>query len=128
MRLPFILRKKHEAETISIQNNYARQRREAEIQTEQRIKEITKELEIVLHNLVNVSVVHDKGSIIHPWRLVLDIDALMITSALERGNDDYMIEYIADHIKHNVMRELKSVNIQRPEDLRLGRLPRQYEF
>lgn len=124
MKLPFISRKKHEAGIISIRENYARQRREAERQTEQRIKEITKELETVLHNLVNVSVVYDKGSTIRPWRLVLDMDAVMITSALERGNDDYMIEYIADSIKYRVMRELKSVNIQRPEDLRLGRLPR----
>ena len=68
-----------------------------------------------------MAIVHDRER--NRWRVVTEFDPMMMSLALERGNDSRMIEYIADEVKHMVMEQLTSCNIQRPEDLRLGRMP-----
>ena len=121
MVFPFITRKKHEKEMSILRNMQSAYLETIRVEMEVQLEEEKKEIHEVIQGLINVAVVHDKNSVLHPWRLVLDLDARDITGALMRGNDNPIIEYIADGVRYQVICVLKSVNIQRPEDLNLKR-------
>lgn len=115
MKLPLIRRKLLEKE----RQNHAKEivrlihdQRKAE-------RELKKDLSEVVKGMTKLSLVRDPEKPM--WRIVLDFDARSMVYALERGNDRHMVECIAEEIKHGVINELMSINIQRPENLGLGR-------
>jgi hypothetical protein len=53
----------------------------------------------------------------HPhFRLQMDFDPNYVMDALVHGNSDIMIEYAADHIKYQIIRELKTMNFVRYDE------------
>jgi hypothetical protein len=87
---------------------------------EERVYKMCTGLRRVLDKLVRVGIAHSIKDM-HVWRLVLDFDPEPIIFSLGRGDDEFMIDVIAEEIKGRVVRELKTLNIQRPEDLGLER-------
>jgi hypothetical protein len=120
MKNPFMLRKEHEKAISKKDLAFYRQRQLDKKHHEDCAYKIRTELRRVLDKLVKVNISHLIDSM-DTWRLVLDFDPQPILFALERGDDHFMIDMIAEEIKHKVIRQLISLNIQRPEKFGLER-------
>lgn len=115
----FITKKSHRSAMDDRQKLYEMRIREMRAKFEREKEELKVDLKEVVRNLVSVSVAHCPER--SRWRVVTELDPLMMSLALERGNDKHMISYIADEVKYMVEREIMSCNIQRPIDVGLGR-------
>lgn len=119
-----ITKKKHK---LLIEEEYKKQKRLQQkfitqgIEHRQAEKDLKRNLAEVINNLSRISLVKDYNEGKNRWRIVLELDAHMMSFALERGNDKEMISYIGDIIKEQAERQIMSCNIQRPEDFNLGR-------
>ena len=122
MQNPLMLRKNHD----EILANEKRRRQEAICDLvrvhENEERELKKDLHEVVKKLSSLAVVSDPHDP-RRWRLVVDLDGEMI-QALERGNDEGMIENIAESMKYDIIQRLKYCNFQRPGDVGLGRNPK----
>ena len=120
MKLPIMLRKTYEAQEKKLRFDLEMERRRLERKKEIEIEYTVAELRDVIGRLSKLAIVKDHRPESPEWRVIVDLDANMICRALERGNDNKMIEYIGDVFKHKVIAVLCSQNIQRPKDV-LGR-------
>jgi len=111
---PWMSKKEHNVKLNQLKRDY----RYEMIQQLKTLDEDKKSLGEVISNLYKISLVHSYAE--DRYRLVLDFDPRMVM-ALERGNDARMIDYIVETMSTGIRRELKSMNIQRPETLGLGR-------
>ena len=68
--------------------------------------DLKKDLREVVGKLTKISLTHlDERD---RWRVITELDPRMITVALERGNDEVMINYIAEEVAYKVKQVLKS--------------------
>jgi hypothetical protein len=119
IKWPFVTRKRLERELREKKYQYQGNLHKQARKYKEREVELGKELREIAKNMLSVGVVYDdKGN---RWRIVVELDAMRMSMCFERGNDNHMIEYLGDQIKYMAIREIKSCNIQRPEDFNLGR-------
>lgn len=111
---PVISRKKHEAIVESIRSAQMDHERELTRTLDQEKWDLRQ----VIQNLHEITLVYDVERT--RWRIVLDFSP-RIVEALERGNDERMLDYLVESLAYNIRRELKSMNIKRPADAGLGR-------
>ena len=122
MKLPIIKRKTLVKELEKCNLSCAGEKMELKENYQKEIEFLKKDLNDIINRLTKVAVVYDENR--YPgsrWRVVVDLDARMMVTTLERGNDEYMIEYMGDSVKAIVIQKLTTMNIQRPETLRMGR-------
>lgn len=120
MKWPWISREKHERIVSAIHLLHEKQIERMGETNDRLVCGIRSGLARILDKFARVSL-----SCLHndprTWRIVFDLDPRPIIFSLEKGDDHFMIEQIAEELKHKVIRELRSMNIQHPADLGLER-------
>jgi len=111
---PLMKRKVHEKELQQLRHHQTEILREEK----KRLNQDKADLQAMIEKLHKIGISYNPDY--NNFRLVLDFSD-RIVYALERGNDDRMIDYIVEEMAYKIKRELKSMNIQRPADLGLRR-------
>lgn len=120
MENPFMTRKAHDKFMRDKDKTYYRQRQLDKTQYEERVYKIRTELRRVLNKFAKVNVSHLIEDY-NTWRIVLDFDSRPILFSLERGDDGFMIDMIAEELKCKIVRKLSALNVRNPESLGLER-------
>jgi hypothetical protein len=120
MKNPFMTRKEHDRLMSEKAAIFFKVRQADKKMYENQAYKIRTELRRVLKNMSTVNISYLKEAC-KTWRLVLDFDPRPILFALERGDDEFMIDMIGEELKHRIIRKLQSLNIRRPESLGLER-------
>lgn len=121
MKFPIMLRSTHHRILSEAQTRASKTEIRLRKEFDGKLEFEKKDLYEVVQGLTTIALIYQDSPVGgYRWRVLTDIDPMAITMALERGDDDKMIEYIAEGIKHKIMRELKTCNIQRPDDFKVG--------
>lgn len=120
MKNPFMTRKEHERIVSALCLSQNKKRNDLKKTYEDTVYKTRKGLRRILDKFskVSVSCFHDDYT---TWRAVFDFNPRPIIFALERGDDVFMIEQIAEELKYKLIKELCSLNIQHPDNLGLER-------
>jgi GTP1/Obg family GTP-binding protein len=113
MRWPFVTKRRLERELADKEAQYQNNLHKQALRFRDREMVLTKDLREVVRNMTHVALIHDMEQ--NRWRVMVEVDAMRMSMALERGNDFPMVEMIGDQIKYMAIKEIKSCNIQRPE-------------
>ena len=111
MKFPFLTRKQHNQEIEKTEERYRRREARLKNEHEREIDSLTKDVQDVVKRLTDNTIYHDHEQ--NDWRIVTSLPPDMMARALERGNDEIMIDIIGESVKRHVVDKLIVCNIQR---------------